>query len=84
MKAGDTFLYPLNQAQKAHLWIVATNPDKEGFVLIVNVTTVRTYDKDSLDTTVCLNKGEHPFFTEEQSYIYYRGAMTKKISEIGE
>lgn len=85
MKVGDTFLYPLSPTGKEHtehLWIVLTNPDADGCVLIVSVTTVYVHDKDRMDNTVVLNRGEHRFLTNKQSYIYYRGAMIKKISEL--
>jgi hypothetical protein len=82
MKAGDTFLYPLQPPNTEHLWIVATNPNADGAVLIVNVTTMHSFDKDHIDGTVCLNQGEHIFLTEKHSYVYYRGAQIKKISEL--
>jgi len=78
MKAGDTFLYPL---PNEHLWIVLTNPDANGEVLVVNITTVRSADKDSIDMTVTLNPKDHPF-VKDLSYVYYRAAMTKQVSEL--
>ena len=82
MKVGDTFLYPLSPANSEHLWIVLTNPDVDGRVLVVNVTTAYSTNKDCVDATVRLNKGEHPFLTKDGSYVYYRGAMMKKITEL--
>jgi hypothetical protein len=85
MKVGETFLYPLSPThleQTEHLWIVLTNPDADGAILIVSVTTVYSNDKDSTDPTVWLNRGEHPFLKKESSYVYYRGAMVKKVSEL--
>jgi hypothetical protein len=35
-----------------------------------------------MDGTVTLNQGEHPFLTKELSYVYYRGATIKKVSEL--
>jgi hypothetical protein len=81
MKSGDTFLYPLDSSNSEHLWIVVTNPDSDGFILIVNITTVYSDDKDCVDATVCLNPGEHRF-VNDRSYVYYRGAMTKKVSDL--
>jgi len=43
---------------------------------------MRSFDKDHIDATVCLNKGDHEFCTERLSYIYYRGAQIKQISEL--
>ncbi|SRR6266568_716889 len=82
MKVGDAFLYPLSPPHAEHLWIVLTNPDADGSILIVSVTTAYSNNKDCIDATVRLNKGEHPFLTKESSYIYYRGAMIKKVSEL--
>ena len=81
MRSGDTFLYPLDPPNTAHLWIVLTNPDSDGLVLIVNVTTTYSLDKERVDTTVSLNPGEHPF-VRKPSYLYYRGAMSKKVSDL--
>ncbi|GAC1662418.1 MAG: hypothetical protein NVS9B4_16040 [Candidatus Acidiferrum sp.] len=82
MKVGDTFLYPLSPPHAEHLWIVLTNPDADGSILIVSVTTAYSNNKDCMDGTVTLNRGEHPFLTKELSYLYYRGAMIKKVSEL--
>lgn len=78
MKAGDTFLYPFPDE---HLWIVLTNPDPGGAVLVANITTAYSDDKDRVDTTVTLNRKDHPFI-KDRSYVYYRAAMTKLVSEL--
>lgn len=65
-----------------HLWIVLTNPDQDESILIVNVTTAHSLDKDKIDSTIMLKAGEHKFLTSEKSYIYYRGAQIKKVSEL--
>jgi hypothetical protein len=82
MKVGDTFLHPLSPPNSEHLWIVLTNPDEADAVLIVSVTTVYAHDKDNIDMTVTLNKGEHQFLTKPISYVYYREAQVKKVSEL--
>jgi len=71
MKAGDTFLRPAHstQSERQHLWIVVTNPNAENNVLIVNITSLKSWQ----DQTVILNKGEHPFITEP-SCVFYREA----------
>ena len=71
MKAGDTFLRPVRatENEKPHLWIVVTNPNKENQILIVNLTTL----KERQDQTVVLDVGDHPFVTKASS-IFYREA----------
>ncbi len=81
MKCGDTFLFPLMPPDLEHLWIVLTNPDPEGWILIANVTGAYSNDKDCVDMTVALNAGEHPFLTKP-SFIFYREAMIKQVSEL--
>jgi len=81
MVAGDTFLYPLDFSHSEHLWVVLTNQNAEGSVLIVNVTTAYSRDKDSVDATVELHAGEHRFI-DRDSYVYYRGAMVRKVCDL--
>jgi len=81
MKCGDAFLFPLDDSHSEHLWIVLTNPNADGEILIVSITTVYAHDKDKADMTMLLHKGEHRFITRD-SYIYYREAMIKKASDL--
>lgn len=71
MKVGDTFLRPARStlSERQHLWIVATDPNNEDKVLIVNITSLKSWQ----DQTVILSKGEHPFITEP-SCVFYREA----------
>jgi hypothetical protein len=82
MKAGDTFLYGPSPTATKHLHLVLTNPDADGCVLVVNVTSVYSQDKDRADHTVILNRGEHRFLTKSLSYVYYRGAVVRKVTEL--
>lgn len=82
MQVGDTFLYGPSPTATKHLHIVLTNPDADGCVLIVSVTSVYSQDKDRMDHTVVLNKGEHRFLTKPLSYVYYRGAAVKKVTDL--
>jgi hypothetical protein len=82
MKAGDTFLYGPSPTATKHLHLVLTNPDAGGCILVVSVTSVYSQDKDRMDHTVVLNRGEHRFLTKELSYVYYRGAVIKKVTEL--
>jgi hypothetical protein len=81
MKCGDTFRFPLIPAGIEHLWIVLTNPDPDGWVLVANITGAYSNDKDRADYTVGINPGEHPY-VKKPSYIFYREAMTKQVSEL--
>lgn len=71
MNSGDTFLRPARATttERPHLWIVVTDPDEENRVLVVNLTTLR----DGQDQTVVLSIGEHPFI-DRPSCVYYRAA----------
>jgi hypothetical protein len=55
--AGQTFLFPLSERHTAHLWVVATDPNPDGLILIVSLTSLN----GSKDQTVILHGGEHPF-----------------------
>jgi hypothetical protein len=81
MKCGDTFLFPLIPPDLEHLWIVLTNPDAEGCVLLANITGAYSNDKDRVDLTVGLNPGDHPFVTKAY-YVFYREAMIKRVTEL--
>jgi hypothetical protein len=76
MRAGDAFLYPI---PTEHLWIVITNPNASGAVLIVNITSIKTGKEP--DLTVPVRRGEHPYVTHD-SFVYYREAMTKTVTEL--
>lgn len=82
MKAGDTFLYGPSANANKHLHIVLTNPDTDGCVLIVNITSIYSQDKDKMDHTMVLNRGEHRFLTKPLSYVYYRGAVIKRVADL--
>lgn len=79
MKAGDTFLRPARatENERPHLWIVVTNPNKENHVLIVNLTTL----KEGQDQTVILNLGDHPFISRPSS-VFYREAEVADNSKL--
>ncbi len=65
-RAGQTFLFPLNDHAIEHLWIVATNPNTDGLVAVVNLTSL----KGAKDQTVVFRKGEHPFIKWDTSVNY--------------
>jgi len=65
MKIGDTFIPALPDA---HLWIVLTEPNEEGKVVIVNLTS------GVFDQSCILEPGDHPF-VRHTSTIRYQKAM---------
>jgi len=81
MNVGDTFLRPARPmpGEKQHLWIVITAPNSENQVLIVNLTSFKAWQ----DQTVILNRGEHPFITQ-QSCVFYREAQIVDNSKLDE
>ena len=81
MKVGDTFLRPARStpSETQHLWIVLTDPNSENQVLIVNITSFKSWQ----DQTVMLNQGEHPFITQ-RSCVFYREAEIVDNSKLDE
>ncbi|HLX63886.1 MAG TPA: hypothetical protein VKX17_21625 [Planctomycetota bacterium] len=65
MIPGDAFYFDGD----IHLWIVLSNPDPNGNVVIVSVTTNAPYK----DSTCELNVGDHPKI-RHSSLVYYRKA----------
>ena len=67
MRSGDTLLIPAPGAGGTpHLWIIATEPDDDHLCIIVNFTTLR----NSQDQTVSIMPSEHPFVTRPTSIRY--------------
>jgi hypothetical protein len=60
-----------------HLWIVVSDQNSDGEVLVVNVTSLR----DSSDDTCILDPGEHPFI-DHQSVINFRKAQVWRAQRI--
>lgn len=67
LKAGQTILLPKPGQDTAHLWVVVVSVnEKTNETVIVNLTTQRTHS----DTTVVLQKGEHPF-VQHPTVVHY-------------
>lgn len=64
--AGQTFLFPLGGPDKAHLWIICTDPDPSDMFVVVSITSLR----GSKDQTVILRSGEHPFIRWDSCVFY--------------
>src|SRR5229473_7806297 len=67
MHCGDTLLIPAPGAGVTpHLWIVLTEPNDSQHCIIVNLTTLR----NSQDQTMSIMPGEHPFVNRPTSVRY--------------
>lgn len=71
MGKRSTFLRK-DESRKMHLKIVISDPDPEGMVLVVSVSTIR--EGVAPDPTCKLNVGDHGFI-KVPSYISYYYAM---------
>lgn len=82
MGCGDTYLlYDENDYEgKPHLHIVITEPDHDGRLVLVSVTTRRAKS----DTMVCLDPGEHEFITHPSviTYAYSKILTVAKLQEL--
>lgn len=79
MKEGDAFL-GAPPGRTKHLWVVITEPDESGCVVLVNVTTA-TESKQRLDRSCVLDVGDHPFI-KHQSLINYQDALKCRADAI--
>jgi len=70
IQPGDTFLLPKSPNATEHLWIVLTGPHgTPPQAVMVNITTQRLHS----DTTVVLDRGDHPF-VRHPSVVNYADA----------
>lgn len=67
-----------NPDQK-HLHIVCTDPDDQGQVVLVSVTT---WTNDFCDDTCILLEHEHPWLWKPKSYVYYRKADFHEVAAL--
>jgi len=77
VSAGDTFKMRKPDDHNPHLWVVVTDPDDDGDVAIVNLTSRKQHSDD----TVTLNRGDHTFI-ERETVIYYQDARRTKASAL--
>ncbi len=68
LQAGHTYYFPINPKDNPHLWIILTDPDEDGKVIGVNLTT----RDNSIDNTLILNVGDHPFVRRPTAVIFSR------------
>jgi hypothetical protein len=65
-RPGQTFLYPLADTKKPHLWIIATAPNEEDLFAVVSLTSL----KGAKDQTIVLRAMEHPFLRWDTCVTY--------------
>lgn len=64
-----TLLIPSGPAEAKHLFVILTNADKYGQLLLVSISTIRT--GKNYDATTIVVPGEHEFI-KAPSFVYYR------------
>jgi hypothetical protein len=77
LPCGYTYFDGDDVAEEYHLHIIASNPDKEGLVVVVSVSSMFRW----ADKTVVLKAGDHGRVTHE-SYVAYNFAKLQKVTEI--
>ena len=77
LPCGYTYLDGNDEEEDYHLHIIVSDPDQDGYVIVVSVSTIYRF----ADRTVILRPGDHPWVKHE-SYIAYNFARLKKLAEI--
>ncbi len=77
MQVGETFL-DLKATTPPHLWIVCSNPNANGDVVIVNLTKLHA---GTIDDTCVLQRGDHPFVSTDTA-VRYQSADVKPVREL--
>lgn len=77
LPAGSTFLLPIRAEWVDHLWILLTDVDSNGRILMVNLTSAKPHS----DRTTVLQVGDHPFITRE-TIVNYGDAIIAKMQHI--
>jgi hypothetical protein len=70
---------PDQDPQRAHLFVVLTDPSADGMVLMVPICTAAT----KYDNTCIVGSGDHPFL-KHKSYVAYYRLNTFKASVLEE
>lgn len=81
VKKGSSFL-DKNEIKKRHLRIVLTDPNVDGVVATVSVTSLKKEKKQ--DVRIVLNCGDHPFIKHESvlSYRHCQLFYADKVSNL--
>jgi hypothetical protein len=77
-RRGDTFL--IDTSNDKHLFVVATDADRNGMHLLLSVSTVRP-EARNIDRTCEIAAGAHSFI-KKRSFVYYRKPEQRSASHI--
>lgn len=69
VKCGDVFYMAKSVGATPHLWVVLTEPDENGEVAMVNITTLRA----NSDTAVIIRSNEY-YRTTHDSAVHFQDA----------
>lgn len=64
---------------KLHLHIICTDPDDDGKVVLVSITS---WTNDLCDSTCTLLRHEHPWLWKEKSWVCYRTADFHEVTAL--
>lgn len=67
-------MYPIEENETAHLWVIATEPNTEGLFAIASLTSL----KGAKDQTVILRANEHPFLKWDTCVMYALAEITSE------
>ena len=75
LRRGDTVLMPKYSDATPHLWILLTEPDGNGDVVIVNVTSLKNHP----DQTTILKIGDHSYIKHDSVVLYADARIVSAI-----
>ena len=75
LRRGDTVLMPKYADATPHLWILLTEPDGNGDVVIVNVTSLKNHP----DQTTILRVGDHSYIKHDSVVLYADARIVSAI-----
>jgi len=81
---GGTLLMPSGTNQdpeRRHLFIICTNPDNDGQVLLVSISSKPEGYSESYDATCSLKQNAHAFLNRT-SYVSYKHALIESASAL--
>ncbi|MBL0158268.1 MAG: SocA family protein [Bryobacterales bacterium] len=74
----DTYLIAFDSTKNIpHLWVLVTDPDSSGEVVIVSVTTLRR----GVEQTVTLTPSDHPFIRHQSTVYFARIVKQERLED---